>query len=169
MILELILENWLLLFFIATITVPITLFIGFKIIMPFAITKGYKRALNAKNFQVIDGSEGAGSIDIKYFNLYFDVRKNDVIISGQVPESRYWHFGAFNGSTRIIDGAFINHNTIKIDEHNRFEICLTANPSSCKMENIMDCSKYQCGMIIYRIVLPQKPIPLPEVRFQNNF
>lgn len=162
--LSIIAENWSLLILITVIISVTILLIAYRYVLPGVINIGYKRALSSKQFQTIDGSEGAGSIDIKYYNLYFDVSKKDVTISGQVPEARYWQFGAFDGSTRLIDGAFLNHKTMKIDEQNRFEFCLTARPHSKKKGNIMDCSSTQRGMIIYRIVLPQNPIVLPIVK-----
>lgn len=161
-------EIWLSPLLISVILVPVVLYVGYHHVVPRLIVEGYRRELTSQKFRVVDGSEGAGSVDIKYYNLYFDVRNQDVVISGQAPDARYWQFGAFDGATRLIDGAFLNHKTVQLNEDMTFRIRLTVDPKSDQLKNVLDCSACPRGMVIFRIVLPQQEVELPAVELTSS-
>lgn len=160
-------EVWLPPLLSATLLTPIVLYVGYYVVVPRVMIEGYRRGLPATKFGEIDGSEGAGSIDIEYFNLYYDVRTKDVLITGQPPNARHWQIGAFDGMTRLIDGAFINQRTVKLSDDGTLSVLLTSRPESTDHENVLDCSGNPRGMVILRIVLPNQKVNLPEVTIIN--
>lgn len=162
------LEMWLPPLLLAMFLTPIALYVAYYVIVPRVITAGYAKQIPSTRFQGIDGSEGAGSIDIVYFNLYFDVRNEDVVIHGSAPAARHWQIGAFDGFARLIDGAYLNHKTVTLDENGDFYVRLTKRPLFDETENVLDCSKSPRGMVIFRIVLPQQSVTAPAI-LQRRF
>ena len=156
-------EVWLLPLLFSILLTPIVLYVGYYMVTPRMMLEGYRQGLPSYEFGNVDGSEGAGSIDIEYYNLYFDVRKRDVVIRGKAPVARHWQIGAFDGMTRLIDGAFLNHRTVALSEDGSFQIRLTAQPGKESDGDVLDCSSNPRGMVILRIVLPREKVMLPEV------
>lgn len=148
---------------IALIATPLVLLIGYYGVTPMAMIQGYRMGMPSDRFAAVDGSEGAGSVDLKYYTLYFDVRDQDVLIAGKAPKARHWQIGAFDGMARLIDGAYINHKTVRLDEDGRFEITVTSEPKPAMRRDVLDCSSTRRGMIIFRVVLPEGEIILPTV------
>ena len=159
-------DLWLLPLLVSLVLTPIVLYVGYYCVVPRVMIEGYRRGLPATKFGDVDGSEGAGSIDIEYYNLYFDVRSQDVVISGSAPQARHWQIGAFDGMTRLIDGGFLDQKTMKLDDKGHFRVRLTSQPSSHDSQNILDCSACPRGMVIFRIVLPQANVELPDILIQ---
>jgi hypothetical protein len=157
------LETLLLPFLIACVATPLVLIIGYYGVTPIAMTQGYRMGMPSDRFAAVDGSEGAGSVDLRYYTLYFDVRAKDVVLTGQAPKARHWQIGAFDGMARLIDGAYVNHKTVRLDEDGRFAITVTSRPKAAMKGDILDCSSTKRGMIILRVVLPEEDIVLPTV------
>ena len=156
-------ETWLLPLLLAGNLTPIALYLGYYIVLPRLMVEGYRQAMPSTQFGSVDGSEGAGSADIEYYTLYFDVRHDDLTISGPAPSARHWQIAAFDGMARLIDGAYVNHKTITLDNHGNFRVRLTARPANCDPQNILDCSSTPRGMVIFRVVLPRQTVQLPTV------
>ncbi len=156
-------EGLLLPFVIACVATPLVLCIGYYVVTPFALIQGYRMGMPSTHFSAVDGSEGAGSVDLRYYTLYFDVRTKDIVISGDAPKARHWQFGAFDGMARLIDDAYLNQKTVQLDDAGRFSITVTSHPSPEKKSNILDCSSTPRGMIIFRVVLPEQDVALPTV------
>lgn len=148
---------------VAAALTPVLLLVGYYFVLPAIVTEGYRRGLSSTQFSSPDGSEGAGSIDLEYFTLYFDVRKSDLVITGQAPQALHWQVGAFNGMVRLIDGAYVNQNTVALDETGKFTLTVTSHPGPVRMPNVLDCSSRPQGMIIFRVVLAEQPVVAPSV------
>jgi len=70
-----------------------------------------------------------------------------------------------HGATRLIDGACVNQRSVRLNSDGNFEIRVTSNPQSVTDTgiNVFDCSSCHRGMIIFRVVLPEQSVELPEV------
>lgn len=145
----------------AFILAPIVLLFGYRCVVPRVMSIGYKRGISETQFDGVEG--GAGSADIEYYTLYYDVREKNVVISGVAPEARHWQIAAFDGFARVIDGAYGNQHTIKVDSKGSYSVRLTTTPEPESQETVFDCSTSPRGIVIFRIVLPQQVVPLPVV------
>lgn len=142
---------------------PVFLLVGYYVVTPMMMKDGYRRGLPEDRFKAFDGSQGAGSIDLAYFPMYFDVRDKDIIVSGRAPKSRHWQIGAFDGLARLIPAAYHNQKSMVLDTDRQFELRITARPDATSDPNVLDCSECDRGMILFRVLLPEEEIELPKV------
>lgn len=155
---------WLMPLLLGAALAPVVLWVAYFLVLPRAMTFGYRSSQPDSKFDAVQG--GAGSIDIEYYTLFFDVRSQDVLIRGPAPQAVHWQFAAFDGFTRVIQGAYTNNKTTVLDGENRFLIRLTSNPldSASESETLLDCSANPRGLAIFRIVLPEGDTVLPDVK-----
>lgn len=153
---------------LALVLTPLALLVGYHIVLPRIITIGYRQSLSSDKFTNADGSAGAGSVDIVYYTLYYDVRKNDLHISGKAPSARHWQLGAFDGATRLLDGAYMNQKTAAVDADGYFSVIVSgkalAEQPLANDTTVFDCSGTPRGLMIFRVVLPEETIDPPHVR-----
>lgn len=152
----------------ALVSTPIVLLVGYHVVLPRIVTIGYRQSLSSDSFTNADGSAGAGSVDIAYYTLYYDVRENDLYVSGKAPSARHWQLGAFDGATRLVDGAYLNQKTAVLDAEGHFRVAVTSKPLTEQPQGgdttLFDCSGTPRGLMIFRVVLPEKTIEPPDVR-----
>lgn len=134
------------------------------ILLPATIRWLYRRSVPVHGFSRNDGSEGAGSEDLRYLPMAYDCRHQDVVVTGRAPEALYWGVGVFDGTLRILEGGHLNHRTARIDAEGRWEVRLSVAPRAG--EDCLDCSSCRRGLFIFRVLLPTGEVELPRVRLQ---
>jgi hypothetical protein len=130
--------------------------------LPAAVYLAYRASVPHQGFERYDGSEGAGSEDLRYLATTYDCRQHDLLVSGQAPDAPYWGIGIFDGTLRILDGGHRNHRTVRRDEAGRWQVRLTRDP--LPGEDDLDCRDAPRGLLILRVLLPRSEVELPEVR-----
>lgn len=153
---------------LSLVSTPFVLLVGYHVVLPRIVTIGYRQSLASDRFTNADGSEGAGSVDIAYYTLYYDVRESDLHIRGKAPNARHWQLGAFDGATRLVDGAYMNQKSAVLDANGHFRVAVTSKPLASQPQygdaTLFDCSGTPRGLMIFRVVLPEETIEPPDVR-----
>jgi hypothetical protein len=156
-------EEWLARLAVAIIVATVVGVVSWWVITPRMTIRGYRRALPSNRFDLTDAGIGAGSSDLAYYNMAYDVRHGDLEIAGLAPSAAHWQFGAFDGHLRLVAGGYQNNHSIPVDADGRFQLLVTADPAAGAAPGALDCSTCPQGMIIYRLLLPVGPIDPPTV------
>lgn len=157
------LKMWLARLAVGAVIAVVFVVVAWWVVTPRMTIRGYSRALPSQHFNLIDPAVGAGSSDLAYFNLYYDVRTRDLEISGVAAKAAHWQFGAFDGQLRVIDGGYLNNHTVPVDDDGRFSVRVTADPAIGAGPGVLDCSSCPRGMIIYRVLLPEGDVEPPII------
>ncbi len=134
--------------------------VSIYVVIPAIIQWQYRVQAPSAEFKAVDGSEGAGSSDLRYFILSYDCRKQDLKVSAELPDAPHWQIGLFDGSMRLVDGGYVNHHTA-VTRDNRFEVVVSKTPES--REGSISCASSPSGLLIYRVLCPRSAVPLPSV------
>ena len=131
-------------------------------VLPAFVWRAYRRHLPHHRLAPPDASEGAGAEHVHYLSMTYDCRVNDVIIEGVAPSASYWQWGAADRYARPVDHAHCNHRTVPVSEAGTYRLRLSTRESGepghlC----VADAPR---GLLVYRVLLPTEPVPVPEVR-----
>ncbi len=134
--------------------------VSVHVVVPAIVRWQYGVQAPSAEFKAVDGSEGAGSSDLRYFILSYDCRHQDLKISAELPNAPHWQIGLFDGSMRLVDGGYVNHRTAMI-RGDRFEVVVSKNPE--RGEGSISCAPAPRGLLIYRVLCPQSTVLPPSV------
>ncbi len=146
--------------FLASAIACVIICVSVYIVIPAIIRWQYSVQAPSARFKVVDGSEGAGSSDLRYFILSYDCRREDLKISAELPDAPHWQIGLFDGSMRLVDGGYVNHHTA-VTRGNRFEVVVSKNPEHG--EGSINCASSTRGLLIYRVLCPRSTVLRPTV------
>jgi len=138
----------------------VVIYISVYVVTPAIIRWQYGAQVPSAEFKEVDGSEGAGSSDLRYFILSYDCRQEDLKISAELPDAPHWQIGLFDGSMRLVDGGYVNHHTA-VTRGNRFEVIVSKNPE--RGEGSINCASSTRGLLIYRVLCPRSAVLPPAV------
>ncbi len=152
--------DMLLVLLLASAFAVVIIAVSVLVVVPAIVRWQYGVQAPSTEFKAVDGSEGAGSSDLRYFILSYDCRQQDLKISGELPNAPHWQIGLFDGNMRLVDGGYVNHRTAMI-RGDRFEVVVSKAPG--RGDNSISCAASPKGLLIYRVLCPRSDVPLPTV------
>lgn len=116
----------------------------------------------------VESGSGVGS-NI-YLSLWYDARKNDLLIEGSIPETQHWSMVPYDIGTSYPVNSWVEKDSLETSPDGSYEVILSTNP--VKKRNSIDVSKTPVGLLLFRYTNPIDPqnaiSKLPRVKKVSN-
>ena len=113
---------------------------------------------------------GSGVESNIYLSLWYDARKNDLLIEGNIPETQHWSMVPYDIGTSYPVNSWVEKDSLDIGPDGSYEVILSANPE--KRKNSIDVSETPVGLLLFRYTNPVDPenaiSELPHVKKVSN-
>ena len=132
--------------------------INFETIRRSAAAVSGKRNLYNAPLKVIKKESvesGSGISDNIYLSFWYDCRKKDVIIKGEIPQVEHWSIVPYDIYTTQPLNSWLEKDSLKIDESGNFSAILTTKPQG--IDNEIDVSEFSRGLVLIRYTKPADP------------
>jgi hypothetical protein len=114
----------------------------------------------------VESGSGVGS-NI-YLSLWYDCRKNDLLINGKIPEAQHWSLVPHDIRTSYPLNSWLDDDTVSLKPDSSYEILVSKKPETDV--NSINVSEAPLGLILIRYTNPADPqqaiseLPVVETR-----